>query len=811
MFYVLTVLALIAFVFSIAWSVYCMRRHKGEGGFYKPLTIWSVGVIAVGAFLYFAYYALLDNRTGVSVNFFESFFTVIHDVYQLFSADSDYTGVFEVIAEVLGKGSLTTVESAFFLLCRGLYVLLYAIAPILTLGVILSIFKDLVSQGQYFLFNYRSDVYIFSELNERSLAMASSVMSTSYEERVEQYKIAKKELDADFAIRYGRTVADVENEMKKALADPEYLAKRDAEIALAAKENRLPKLSAIGLPYIRTVYHSYLEAPSRRVKVVFLGVEEENDEDIHMAEQARRLGGIVFRKGVLSARLQHHNKNSNMYFFMIGENEAENVDTAIGLLAKYATRDKTKIFVFSDSPESELLLKSAGDESRNKAAREEEARLSVKERTARALREEAEEEAQKKREAEQLDAILKTPENPTLYICEADSDYRKGALVKRVNVIRSLIYHTLYHFTFISDYEKEYEAKKEALIEKNRTLLEMAQKELLPDRSEEYETLCESYREAFAEDTAALKKALETSKAMPRNIFERAAEGENGEKVISAVVIGTGLHGTEMIKALAWYGQMEGYRLYINAFDRDAGARSRFAAKCPELMCKKYNSPEAEGSEECYHINIETVDIDSEEFIEMIKALPKVTYVAVCLGNDEKNLEIAVKMRSLCRRFGGDPLIQAIRYNLGENEDFSKAVNFKNQAYDIDLIGDLKSIYSVEAIMQSKLEHLALSRHMKWGGERSFWAFEYNYNSSIASALHHDAKIRLGLPGADLPPAERRQEDLFMLRRLEHRRWNAYMRSEGYSYGKRDDLAKLHHCLVPFDALPLYEQLKDDD
>lgn len=43
------------------------------------------------------------------------------------------------------------------------------------------------------------------------------------------------------------------------------------------------------------------------------------------------------------------------------------------------------------------------------------------------------------------------------------------------------------------------------------------------------------------------------------------------------------------------------------------------------------------------------------------------------------------------------------------------------------------------------------------------------------------------------------------------------MRSEGYVYGGtveksgRNDLAKTHNCLVPFDALPIAEQKKDDD
>ena len=78
-------------------------------------------------------------------------------------------------------------------------------------------------------------------------------------------------------------------------------------------------------------------------------------------------------------------------------------------------------------------------------------------------------------------------------------------------------------------------------------------------------------------------------------------------------------------------------------------------------------------------------------------------------------------------------------------------------------------------------------------------------------------KSLCNIPGIDKAPSERTEEELWAIRRLEHCRWNAYMRSEGYSYGGtveregRNDLAKLHNCLVPFDELPLSEQEKDDD
>jgi hypothetical protein len=73
-------------------------------------------------------------------------------------------------------------------------------------------------------------------------------------------------------------------------------------------------------------------------------------------------------------------------------------------------------------------------------------------------------------------------------------------------------------------------------------------------------------------------------------------------------------------------------------------------------------------------------------------------------------------------------------------------------------------------------------------------------------------KILCGIPGADKRPNEREEHDKNALRVLEHRRWNAYMRTEGYVYAEtRNNLAKTHPCLVKFDELPLKEQEKDDD
>ena len=298
-----------------------------------------------------------------------------------------------------------------------------------------------------------------------------------------------------------------------------------------------------------------------------------------------------------------------------------------------------------------------------------------------------------------------------------------------------------------------------------------------------------------------------------QKIFQSATEQENGEKHISAVLVGMGKHGTEMAKALAWFCQMDGYIPEVTAYDINENAASVFASKCPELMDPKFNGVYDIDGEMKFKITVNGgVDVKSKAFDDAVTALPNVTYVFVALGEDGDNISTAVKLRGLFAKNGMDPVIQAIVYNTDKRVALDGITNFKGQPYDIDFIGDMETSYSEEVVLDSDVEELALARHMKWGNEDDFWKYGYNYRSSIASAIHTVMKKKCGIPGVEKKPCDREEGELWNLRKLEHCRWNAYMRSQGYVFApKRNDLAKTHHCLVPFDELPLEEQIKDDD
>ena len=118
-------------------------------------------------------------------------------------------------------------------------------------------------------------------------------------------------------------------------------------------------------------------------------------------------------------------------------------------------------------------------------------------------------------------------------------------------------------------------------------------------------------------------------------------------------------------------------------------------------------------------------------------------------------------------------------------------------------------------IIDSELEEDALRIHMKWGKEEEFWTYEYNYRSSMASAIHMKARIACKIPGADKMEKDLTEEERDIIEVLEHRRWNAYMRAEGYVFSgskeksSRNDLGKMHHDLVDFSSLSEEEKRKD--
>ena len=295
------------------------------------------------------------------------------------------------------------------------------------------------------------------------------------------------------------------------------------------------------------------------------------------------------------------------------------------------------------------------------------------------------------------------------------------------------------------------------------------------------------------------------------NIFNTAREKEDGKKQVSIAVIGLGLNGKTLTKALAWFCQMDGYESEIDVYDADPKASSKFAEQAPELLNKEFVHP-ANPEENQYDINIhDGVEVGTKEFMDEIEAIAdKVTYVFTCLGEDERNLDTAMKIRMILERHNNKAPIVSVVYT-NDKEYIKAATNFKDQPYNIECIGSYESTYSYEFVINSELEKAAIAVHMRYDvSTMSFFSYAYNFRSSCASAVHEKVRSELGVNGSNKKASERTPEEISATEVLEHKRWSAWIRSEGYIYNPvRNDLAKTHHDLKYFSDLDEATKRKD--
>ncbi|MCD7777868.1 MAG: hypothetical protein LUH47_05120 [Clostridiales bacterium] len=298
---------------------------------------------------------------------------------------------------------------------------------------------------------------------------------------------------------------------------------------------------------------------------------------------------------------------------------------------------------------------------------------------------------------------------------------------------------------------------------------------------------------------------------LDNSVFETAVE-EYNEKIISVLIIGMGGYGTEMLKALIWCGQMDGYILRFHIIDKSPDIESVFYRECPGI---RQRGTQPKYGEDYYEFNFyPETDVKTEKFTEIIKNISGISSVFISLGNEQANIETAIGLRTI---LSGRKIDNGLRPDYSpETRQFppitavvhsdEKAVllnnnrlsNFRHQYYNISCIGSVSEQFSYENIMSPEFEKMAYDIHSKWGSYDEFNNYEYNRRSSLASAIHK--KYRESL----MPEDETKDV-------LEHKRWNAYMRStEGYSFGLiRDDIARRHPLLVKYGNLSRIEKDKD--
>lgn len=301
-------------------------------------------------------------------------------------------------------------------------------------------------------------------------------------------------------------------------------------------------------------------------------------------------------------------------------------------------------------------------------------------------------------------------------------------------------------------------------------------------------------------------------------LFENCVE-ENGKKIINLLIVGLGQYGVELLKAACWSCQMIGYYLTVHILDKSENCKDTIRAIAPELMEKSDCDDAGEVKYALrFHPNIDVCDAT---LIDELERIGQVTVAFTTLGDDELNMETAMKLSATFKKqeiMQGwtPPSVYAVVYNVIKSDTIltNGLRSIKDEPYPIKLIGGLFSRFSLKVIEQAEMEEEAIRCHTKWSETdaqkaadmETFYKYEYYRNSSRAEAIYaklrEDLGIKLGKDGVTLE----------QITEYEHMRWNAYMRTEGYVYGrKKDNIAKTHPSLKSYWELSPEDRKKSEE
>ena len=272
---------------------------------------------------------------------------------------------------------------------------------------------------------------------------------------------------------------------------------------------------------------------------------------------------------------------------------------------------------------------------------------------------------------------------------------------------------------------------------------------------------------------------------------------------IRILLVGLGTYGTEMLKTLVWFCQIEGYMVRIYAVDKNPNVKEMIETECPELLDKSGNTDPDSAT---YEIDIRPgIEVDSKQFKSLLLDYQP-TFIFTALGDDDENIRASMKIRSMSES-EFYPQIVTVCMNPKINSELQEIKDYigkTKQSYNIQLIGSREELFSYRGIIKTDFEKAGLNIHTHYGySEETFYSIDYNYRSSIAAAMHARAVLKFCRVAK-----EKTKEQLKVdLGRQEHRRWIAWTRAEGYAFGEtRDDIAKTNPYLVGWDKLYWMEE-----
>ena len=766
---------------------------------------------------------------GSDLNRFQTVIAAFSSALQEFTINLGAADLFEMT----GENIWLQIYLAFFIV----------FSPVLTVGALLSLMKDFFAIMRLKAVRSRGDIkiYVFSELNPESAALAESIQKEEYRE------LQKK--NEGFS----------ENQLCKEL--------------------------------------------KKRVQLVFCDVRPSNEKaPSELIECAQSINATILKKDISLLDLFCHVDRvktngilrGKREFFIIGSNQTENTEHMIKLNEKCREYSNYSVILFSSSPTDGYILDTI-DKGKHTLNGEFETKISETDKAAKAN--------------------------------EADKSAGNATDTKSASKQSKLK-------TFFSELEKENQKFEEERREEcqRRIAQEKHAEDGAPTHKQEEENNQKRGKAAGWFDNCYYIRRVDPINELAvrtlsnDDLISELFTRDKKNRTISVMIVGLGRYGEAFLKNVFWLYQIFGYRLCISVIDvadiKTMKAKiHRMMPDVAEKLCKDendtclcYKSITDPETGDCNYqirvypsINCESPDFGelfrwdrevTEEDAEAHKVLCGTQMVFVTLGDDNKNIDVAVKLRrhfdkinrvdSKEQKNKPDemPLIYSVVFddktvrNLNSSSTRKGIVDYKAIPYHIRFVGQLSNQYNYAYLKTLReKENRALFRHFEWvmheasmskcyhmipddtddilanmlndfkakieeyfgktSEELAGWTqetiykgqsaesilgalfqytdFEYYRNSSIARAIHQEMMIgNLDSYFDSLDSRNHRDikictcERCVARKKTEHIRWNAYMRADGYRFNeKRNDRAKLHNDLIPWEELNIIERHKD--
>lgn len=154
-----------AFIFITFLIISLVKNNKKRKRFtvLRPRNYLLIGTFLAGAVMFLPCYKTFFGDSELAA--LKTVVLSLHNTIRLFVVDSD----FEFLSEVT-SGLDAGLKEAYQIHAA----IIYLFAPVLTFSFVLSFFKNVTAYIRLSL-SYRDDLYVFSELNEKSLAFAEDV------------------------------------------------------------------------------------------------------------------------------------------------------------------------------------------------------------------------------------------------------------------------------------------------------------------------------------------------------------------------------------------------------------------------------------------------------------------------------------------------------------------------------------------------------------------------------------------------------------------------------------------------------------